>query len=469
VQATTVRPRITVTTDGQGVASHAGTRLLGDLADAAGMTAAFSDALAGLRERRSCHDPGRVLVDVAVMLADGGEAISDLAVLRDQPGLFGSVASTATAWRVLDGVDDAALDRLRQARASARERAWLLRAEAGRDIPAATAGGRDWPGLVLDVDATLVEVHSEKQDAAAHFKGGFGFHPILVWLDNTNEALAGLLRPGNSGANTAADHVEVTDLALAQIPDQRRYGTPILVRADGAGCSKAWLAHLRGLRDDGGLDVEFSVGFTMTDRVQEAILALPAYAWIPAVDAAGELREGAEVAELTGLLPDLAAAGWPAGMRVIVRRERPHPGAQLSFTDLDGWRFQAFATDTAAGQLAALEARHRAHATVEDRIRCGKHTGLGRFPSRLFAINSVWLELALTAADLIAWTQTILLHGDLARCEPKMLRYRLLHVAARITRGQRRVFVRIAEHWPWRFELAAAFARLAALPQPLRT
>jgi hypothetical protein len=469
VQATTVRPRITVTTDGQGVASHAGTRLLGDLADAAGMTAAFSDALAGLRERRSCHDPGRVLVDVAVMLADGGEAISDLAVLRDQPGLFGSVASTATAWRVLDGVDDAALDRLRQARASARERAWLLRAEAGRDIPAATAGGRDWPGLVLDVDATLVEVHSEKQDAAAHFKGGFGFHPILVWLDNTNEALAGLLRPGNSGANTAADHVEVTDLALAQIPDQRRYGTPILVRADGAGCSKAWLAHLRGLRDDGGLDVEFSVGFTMTDRVQEAILALPAYAWIPAVDADGELREGAEVAELTGLLPDLAAAGWPAGMRVIVRRERPHPGAQLSFTDLDGWRFQAFATDTAAGQLAALEARHRAHATVEDRIRCGKHTGLGRFPSRLFAINSVWLELALTAADLIAWTQTILLHGDLARCEPKMLRYRLLHVAARITRGQRRVFVRIAEHWPWRFELAAAFARLAALPQPLRT
>jgi hypothetical protein len=152
-----------------------------------------------------------------------------------------------------------------------------------------------------------------------------------------------------------------------------------------------------------------------------------------------------------------------------VRRERPHPGAQLTFTDLDGWRFQAFATDTAAGQLAALEARHRAHATVEDRIRCGKHTGLGRFPSRLFAINSVWLELALTAADLIAWAQTILLHGQLARCEPKTLRYRLLHVAARITRGQRRLFVRIAEHWPWRFELAAAFARLAALPQPLRT
>jgi hypothetical protein len=156
-------------------------------------------------------------------------------------------------------------------------------------------------------------------------------------------------------------------------------------------------------------------------------------------------------------------------MRVIVRRERPHPGAQLRFTDIDGWRFQAFATDTEAGQLAALEARHCTHATVEDRIRCGKHTGLGRFPSRMFAINAVWLELALTACDLIAWTQTILLHGELARCEPNTLRYRLLHVAARITHGRRRIFVRIAEHWPWRHELAAAFARLAALPQPLRT
>jgi hypothetical protein len=442
---------------------------LADLADAAGLPSTFSDALAGLRDRRSCHDPGRVLVDVAVMLADGGEAISDLAVLRDQPGLFGSVASTATAWRVLDGVDDRVLDRLRAARAAARERAWWLRAEAGRQLPACTAGGQDWPGLVLDVDATLVEVHSEKESAAAHFKGGFGFHPILVFLDNTNEALAGMLRPGNAGANTAADHITVTDAALAQIPDEHRYGSPILVRADGAGCTKAWLAHLRALREDGGLDVEFSVGFTMTEQVQQAILDLPELAWTPAIAADGDLRDGAGVAELTGLLPDPAAAGWPDRMRVIVRRERPHPGAQLTFTDIDGWRFQAFATDTETGQLAALEARHRAHAGVEDRIRCGKHTGLGRFPSRLFAINAVWLELALTAADLIAWTQTTLLDGDLAKAEPKTLRYRLLHVAARITRGQRRIFVRIAEHWPWRHQLATAFARLAALPQPLRT
>lgn len=225
-----------------------------------------------------------------------------------------------------------------------------------------------------------------------------------MWLDNTNEALADLLRAGNAGANTAADHVRVLDLALAQIPDDHRYGTPILIRADGAGCSKAWLAHLRSLREEQGLDVQFSVGFTMTERVQDAILALPECAWAPAIDADGSVREGADVAELTGMLPDLTAAGGPDQMRVIVRRERPHPGAQLTFSDRHGYRFQAFATDTPDGQLAHLEARHRAHARVEDRIRNAKDTGLGRFPSRQFNLNAAWLELSLLAADLIAWT-----------------------------------------------------------------
>jgi Transposase DDE domain group 1 len=468
VHATTSRPALTVTTDGRGVASRAGTRLLADLADAAGLSSALSDALASLRVRRSGHDPGRVLTDVVVMLADGGEAISDLAVLRDQAALFGPVASTATAWRVLDGVDETALDRVREARAAARERAWALRAEAGRPIPVSMAGGTPCDGLVVDVDATLVVCHSEKESAAATFKGSFGYHPLLVWLDNTNEALAGMLRPGNAGANTAADHITVIDQALAQIPDAYRHGSPILVRADGAGCSRAFLAHLHGLRERGGLDVRFSVGFTMTEQVQDAILALPEQAWTPAVEADGQARDGADVAELTGLLGDLPAIGWPSGTRVIVRRERPHPGAQLRFTDIDGWRFQAFATDTPTGQLSWLEARHRAHSRVEDRIRCAKDTGLGRFPSRTFAINAVWLQLGLTACDLIAWAQTTLLDGDLAQCEPKALRYRLLHVAARLNRGQRRLWLRIAQHWPWRSQLAAAFARLAELPRPLR-
>ncbi|TCM33817.1 DDE family transposase [Kribbella sp. VKM Ac-2568] len=322
MQNTTTRPVVTVTADGRGVASHAGSRLLADLADVTGVPQAFSEALGGLRRRRSRHDPGRVLVDVAVMLADGGEAISDLAVLRDRPELFGAAASTATAWRVLDGVDETVLGRLRQARAVARERAWLARAELGRVLP--SAGGRLLPGLVID--ASLVRCHSEKESAAATFKGGFGYHPVLAFLDNTGEALAGLLRPGNAGSNTAVDHITVTDLALAQIPDTLRYGRPILVRADGAGATRDWLAHLRGLRNQ-NLDVEFSVGFTMTRAVQAAIDALPKTAWTPAIETDGSVRDGADVAEVTGFLDGLTGAGWPAGMRVIVRRERPHPGA----------------------------------------------------------------------------------------------------------------------------------------------
>src|SRR5512135_87981 len=312
------RPKITVSGGGAGVVSHVGSRLLAELADRAGVTGRFAEALAGLRERRSGHDPGRVLVDLAVMLADGGTTISDLAVLRHQPELFGSVASTATAWRVLDRVDERLLGELREARAAARERVWLQAADTGRLPVATTAGGRVWPGLCIMIDATLVTAHSEKEAAAPTFKGGFGYHPVTAWCDNTGEALAGLLRAGN----TAADQIRVIDLALAQIPDEHRYGTPILVSADGAGCSKAWLAHLRRLRVEQGLDLRFSVGFTMTPAVQDVILALPARGWIPAIEADGSVRDGADVAELTGCLGDLTAAGWPADMRVIVRRER---------------------------------------------------------------------------------------------------------------------------------------------------
>jgi hypothetical protein len=460
-----------VTADGQGVVSHVGSRLLGEVAAACGLDARLGEVAGVGRVRRSAHEPGRVLSDLAVMLADGGEAISDLAVLREQPDLFGPVACTATAWRTLHAVAARGRDGLsglRVARAAARERAWLARAEAGRALPAVQAGGRTWPGLVIDLDATLVAAHSDKEQAAPTYKGGFGFHPLLAFCDNTNEALAGILRPGNAAANNAADHIEVTDLALAQIPDAERHGQPILVRADGAGATKAWLGHLHALRTEHGLDLDYSVGFTLTDAVHRAVLALPEHAWTPAVTMDGAPREGGDVAELTGILPahgvDLTANGWPPRMRVLVRRERPHPGAQLTFDDVHGYRFQTFATNTAVGQLPALEARHRAHARVEDRIRCGKDTGYGRFPSRHFAINAVWLELALIAADLLAWTQTMLLDGDLAKAEPKTLRHRLLHTAARITRGQRRAWIRIQARWPWARDLAAAFNRLRLIP-----
>ncbi len=224
---------------------HAGARLLADLADVTGLTSAFSEALAGLRQQQGGHDPGRIAADLAVMLADGGEAIADLAALRDQAGLFGPVASDPTAWRLLSQVDESVLAELRSARARAREVAWAQHAATRGDRPQSCAAGRPVDGLVLDIDATIVLCRSEKESATRTWKKTFGFHPLLCFLDNTGEALAGMLRPGRAGSNTTADHITVLDQALAQIPDQHRYGTPILLRADSAGSSHGFLAHLR--------------------------------------------------------------------------------------------------------------------------------------------------------------------------------------------------------------------------------
>jgi hypothetical protein len=261
----------------------------------------------------------------------------------------------------------------------------------------------------------------------------------------------------------------VLDAALAQIPDVHRHGHPILVRADGAGCSKAFLAHIRSLRST-GVNCEFSVGWAITAREHAAIGLLRARDWTAAVDPDGQPRPITEaaVAELTGLLPAHVLAAYPAGTRVIVRRERPHPGAQLDLIEeADGYRYTALATDTPAGQHAWLDARHRAHARVEDRIRCGRDTGLGRLPSRVFDVNAAWLTAAMIAVDLLAFAQSMLLHDTpLARAEPKTLRYRLLHVAGRLTRGARRLRLRLDRGWPWSRHLAAAFTRLAALPLP---
>jgi len=271
-----------------------------------------------------------------------------------------------------------------------------------------------------------------------------------------------VLRPGRAGSNTASDHIAVLNAARVQIPDVHRDGRT-LVRCDGAGFSHAFLDHV----DAQGL--EYSLGWTMSEPLRDAIRALPKGAWTAAVNAANEVRDGADVAELTGMLGPKHLAGWPAGLRLIVRRERPHPGAQLdAFEERDGYRYQVFATNTAIGQLAFLDARHRTHARVEDRIRTGKDTGLGRFPSHSFAINAVWLQVALTAIDLLALTQTTLLTDtpELAKAEPKALRYRLLHVAARLVRGGRRLRLRLDRGWPWAAVLAQAFTRLHTIPAP---
>jgi hypothetical protein len=454
-----------VSGDGGGVVAHAGSVALRLLSDRPGLTAELSKAFSR-RNFIPVHDRGRVLADVAVMLADGGEAIADIDVLRHQAGVLGPVASPPTVWRTLDEVSPAKLTKIQTARARVRRHVW---SQFGGGVPASKVAGTDLADVVvLEVDATIVIAHSEKEQAAATFKRTFGFHPLGVWCDNTQEFLAAKLRSGNAGSNTATDHVEVLTDAIAQIPAAHR--KKLLIRSDGAGASHKLLDWLHQQGQVRGRSVEYSVGFAVTEHIREAINLVPAKVWTPALDADGDVREGGDVAELTGLLDPKVLASWPEGMRVIVRRERPHPGAQLSlFEERDGWRYQAFVTNTKVGQLAFLEARHRAHARVEDRIRHAKDTGLGRFPSREFAINQAWLMLTQIAADLTAWARLLALTGDaevLAGCEPNALRYRMLHVPARLTHGGRRRRLRIPQTWPWAAAIVAVFANIAAIPQP---
>ena len=447
--------------DGVGVVAHAGSVATRLLADRTGLTAELSKAMVR-RNFKPGHDRGRVLADVAVMLADGGEAIADIDVLRHQSSVLGPVASPPTVWRALNEVTPGRLKKIQTARARARRHVW---SQFPDGVPASRVAGTEIDDLiVLDTDATIVISHSEKENAAPTFKRTFGFHPLGVWCDNTSEFLAAKLRAGNAGSNTAADHIEVLTDAIAQIPAAHR--KKLLIRSDGAGASHTLLDWLTAQGKVRGRSVEYSVGFAITEKIRDAIDLIPKKIWTPALDADGGVREGGDVAELTGLL-DLTK--WPEGMRVIVRRERPHPGAQLSlFEERDGWRYQAFVTNTKTAQLAFLEARHRAHARVEDGIRHAKDTGLGRFPSREFDINEVWLMLVQIAADLIAWTRLLALTGDatvLANCEPKALRYRFLHVPARLTHGARKRRLRIPETWPWAAAIAAVFANIAAIPQ----
>ncbi len=307
----------------------------------------------------------------------------------------------------------------------------------GPPPPAAAADLTDGAGLIMDVDASLLTAHSEKQGAAPTYKHGFGFHPLLVFLDRPDisggEALAAILRPGNAGSNTAADHLTVLDLALAQLPEhaQPTSGVPggpqVLIRADSAGATHAFMA---GCRERG---VRFSVGLSLDQKIQDAIELVPEGAWTPAISADGQLRGNGELIELTALL-DLRS--WPSGSRVICRRERPHPGAQYRFTDLDGHRFQVLLTDTPGGgnDIAALELRQRQHARVEDRIRNAKDRGLRNLPCQDLHTNTAWVELALAAADLTTWAQALCFTGALRKVEPKRLRYRALHVAGRLVR-----------------------------------
>jgi hypothetical protein len=437
------RPALKVTGDGSGLANHAGARLLADLAEAVGLSGALSVAMAPTKRRRRGHDRGDVLVDLAVALADGAETISDLAALRDQPDLFGVVASHPTVWRTLNAVDAACLERIKMARAEARARAW--------------AAGADPGFYVIDIDATLVNAHSEKEQAAPTWKRGFGFHPLLAYLDATGEALAGVLRAGNAGSGTADDHVTVLDDALAQLPVEPAT-VEVIARADSAGWSHGFVDACRER------NVRFVIGHQLTVEIASILIDVPKRRWKPAISADGsDLREHGEVAEITDLVGGVFD-GWPEGCRMIARREEPHPGAQLTFTDIDGHRFQVFATDLADTDITYLEALYRGRGRAERQISNSKATGLTNLPSHSFAINHAWLQLVLCAHDLLAWCRLLTLDGDLATAEPKRLRYCLFHTAARISTSARRRTCRLAKSWPFTDALVTAFDRVQQLP-----
>jgi hypothetical protein len=447
-------PVLVVDRGGREVVSHAGAVALTRAAQHSGLTSTLSAGLTPWRKRLASHDPGKVICDLAVALAMGGDCLADVAVLREQPQLFGTVASDPTVSRLISTLAaDAskALAAIAAARAQARATVW---AAAGDRAPDHHVTAED--PLVIDIDATLVTAHSDKESAAPTFKRGYGFHPLCAFVDHgpagTGEPLAIVLRPGNAGSNTAADHKHVLAEALAQLPAQPGYrvGRQVLVRTDTAGGTHDFVDHLHNRR------LSYSVGFFLPDTT--AIDLIPASAWTPAYDADGAVRHGAWVAEATGLL-DLS--GWPPGMRVIVRKERPHPGAQLRLTDRDGLRITAFATNSRRGQLPDLELRHRRRARAEDRIRAAKDTGLHNLPLHGFDQNQIWCAIVQLALELITWLQPLALHDHPARrWEPKRLRLRLLSIAAAIVSHARRTRLRLSAHAPWADLITTAMIRL---------
>lgn len=464
-QPTGFYPRVRVDAGGPAVVSHAGAVVLVETIRRLGLDHDLSAALRRWHKPTAVHDPGKVVLDLAIALALGGDCLADVALLRAEPELFGRVASDPTVSRTIDTLAkdaDRALGAIDATRALVRARAW---GAAGTHAPdhAVTAARP----LVLDVDATLVTAHSDKEGAAPTWKKGYGFHPLAVFADHgpdgTGEPLTVLLRKGNAGSNTAADHITVLRQALRQLPTYRpgtRPGRRVLIRADAAGCTHEFLEWVVGQR------MSYSVGCTLPTDFANQLVKIPTSAWTEAYDSDGSVCDSAWVAEATGLL-DLSSC--PKGVRVIVRKERPHPGAQLRLTDVDGHRITAFATNTPAGgpgtQLPDLELRHRRRARAEDRIRCAKDTGLRNLPLHDFDQNRIWLAIVALACDLLAWTAMLTLTKTTARrWEPKRLRLRLLSIAGRLARGARRVRLHLAAHAPWTPLLIAALERLHSLP-----
>jgi Transposase DDE domain group 1 len=464
--------RLSVKADGKGMVGHAGAALLRRCADRTGLTGALGKALphgsgSGWRER------GQVVVMLAVAIVLGATSLLDAeALLAHQAALFETAASDSTMRRALAAVDEKVLAKVAKVRAKVRRHVWSQIALRPGGFPWLSVAGKVLTGwTVVDIDATVITSASKKQGAAT-FKKTFGFHPLAAWCANTQESLAMLLREGNAGSDTVADHLAVLADALAQIPDSSH--AKILIRIDGAGAAHGLLKRLEALSTR-RRTVRYLVGWTITDADEQAIALLPEQVWGDTLAQDGTPVATAHIAELTGLN---TRPGWPGGLRLLVRRTRPSARQLAKLTDLEkrtGWRYAVTATSIrrmwgigGSHQPQWLDALGRARAQVEDRVRCNKALGLHNLPSKDWTVNRAWMLTANIAADLDAWTRLLGLHDvpDLAGAGPATMRYRLCRLPAKLTRHARRRWLTLSRTWPWRDASTTCWHRLGILPAP---
>ena len=466
-----------VTGGGTGLVGHAGAILLRKAADQAGLTAGLGAALRSAG-KSPVFDRGAVLVSMAVAIALGATSMSDIAVLAHLAPVLGAAPSGPTIRRALDLAGGTAmLERIARARAKARAHAWNLIRETRAGFPWLVIAGKTLAGwLVIDMDATLVTAHSDKEGAAPTWKKGYGFHPLAAWCSNTRECLAMLLRPGNAGSNTFTDHKDVLAAAIRQVP--ARFRRKILVRVDGAGASHELVKHLLAISSPRRI-LLFTCGWMITPADEDAIRMLPADAWEPGIAQDGTIEEDKHVAEITHLMS--RAGNWPDGLRWTVRRVKPSRRQMRNLTAYEkktGWRYSVICTnipDTGIKGVPGshhpqyIDVTHREHAVVEtDGVRTAKAMGLRNLPSKTWQVNYGWVIAANIAADLTAWTRLLGFcdSSDLREAEPDTLRYRIWHIPARLAHHARQRVLKISPDWPWKEAFLTCWQRLCALPAP---
>lgn len=483
MQATEWDHRLVVRADDRNLVGHAGVVLLRRIADKTGLTTALARALPkgsgpGWRDR------GEALVVLACAIMLGATNVLQAEQLQQHwRRIFPCPVSDTTLRRTLEAVDAPVAARIERARAVIRGVVWTLLALRPGGFPWISVCGRVLTGwYVLDLDATIVTCTSRKEGAAGTFKGSFGHMPLGAWVANTRECVAMLLRPGNAPPNDVADHKSVLAAALRQLP--LPLWSKLLVRIDGAAFSHALLDHLQQLTTS-RRRVRWVTGWAINEADEQAIALLPENVWTGALRQDGQVHEikgpdgewlSYQVAEITGVR-DLT--GWPAGMRLIVRRVKPSRRDAKKLTAFEkrtGWRYQIVATNIpshqglsgvpASGQVWFVDALYRDHAEVEDCVKAIKRVGLGLLPSKTWQLNAAWVLAATIAADLDAWTRLLLLHDepDLAKAEPETIRMKLYHLPARLTSHARQRTLHLDRTWPWAHAFSTAWQRATQLP-----